>query len=448
MIVAAGLCLSAALASCSNFLTADKAVADPNNPTVATRNQLFVAMQANIFGQQEGPVAMIVCQWMQQCAGVNGRFVDQQGTYSIDNGSFDGSMASIYTSGGLIQIRAIENGANTDGDKLYKGVAEVFEAMNMMWGADIWGDLPYREATGSIGTPHFDPQFQIYDDLLKLLDQAIADMAGAGTGPGAFDLIYGGDKTKWTQAAHTLKARLYLHREAKLGAGEYVNALREAGLGISTPANDWKTAHSATTTTANMWFQFQQTSFGNDLMAGSTLVSIMTAQGDPRLPDYFGLDPNGAYGGWDVASQNTPVGDISPILGSNRTNNASFSQPIITYDENQLIIAEASLQGGNPVAAATALNAVRTRWGKSKIVAPSLSDIMNEKYITTFQNVEAWNDYKRTCLPAMTPARGHPVIPGRLYYGATEEQTNPNTPKSQDQNLFTVRNANQPNACP
>ena len=47
-----------------------------------------------------------------------------------------------------------------------------------------------------------------------------------------------------------------------------------------------------------------------------------------------------------------------------------------------------------------------------------------------FQNPEAWNDYKRTCLPVLKPARGRTRIPGRIFYGATEEQTNPNTPAS------------------
>ena len=53
---------------------------------------------------------------------------------------------------------------------------------------------------------------------------------------------------------------------------------------------------------------------------------------------------------------------------------------------------------------------------------------MTEKYIVTFQNIEAWNDYKRTCLPALGPASGRTVIPGRFYWGTTEMQTNTNAP--------------------
>ena len=77
-IAAASLCL-AGLLGCNDFLSSPKAINDPNNPTGASRNQLFVGVQSNIMGQQEGPVAMVVCEWMQQCAGINGRFVESQG---------------------------------------------------------------------------------------------------------------------------------------------------------------------------------------------------------------------------------------------------------------------------------------------------------------------------------------------------------------------------------
>ncbi len=446
-IAAAGLGL-AGLLGCTDFLSSEKAISDPNNPTGATRNQLFVGVQSNIMGQQEGPVAMVVCEWMQQCAGINGRFVESQGKYDgITADAFDTPFSSIYTAGGLIGIRAVEASATTDGDLAYRGVARIYEAMNMMYAADVWGAVPYDDAATDNTKPSFTSQLQVYSELLTLLDGAIADLAGAGSGPGAFDLIYGGDKTKWAQAAHTLKARIYLRRVEKLGNAQYASALTEANLGISAPANDFKTAHSSATSERNMWAQFQVSSFGADLVAGAVLANLMIAQTDPRLPEYFGKNPSGGYGGYDVTTGSTPLAQISPILGSGRTDNSSFRQPIITYDENQLIKAEASVQTGDVPGAAIALNAVRARFGKGPIAAPTLTDIMNEKYILTFQNLEAWSDYRRTCIPALKPATGKLVIPARLYYGSTEAQTNPNTPSFTDQQA-NPRNENDPNACP
>jgi len=444
-LAAAGFGLVVAVSACSNFLDAPKAVADPNAPTAATVNQLLPGIEANIFGEQEGPVAMLICEWMQQCAGTAGRFVEVQGTYTITNNSFDGSFASIYTAGGLVSIKDAEARADAIPDKHYKGVLEVLEAMDVLFGADNWGSIPYREAVTST-TPAFDAQLQIYDDLLKLLDQAITDLNGSGNGPGGFDLVYSGDKTKWTQAAHTLKARVYLHLAEVRGATQYALARTEAQAGISAPANDWNTVHSEATSERNMWLQFQLTSFGQDLVAGARLVEIMKSQSDPRLPDYFGKNTAGGYGGYDVATQLTVGGDPSPIANSNR-NVPTFSQPIITYDENQLILAETAFRAGDIPNAAIALQNVRSRFGKSLIAAPTLTDIMTEKYITLFQNIEYWNDYKRTCLPTLTPALGRSVVPGRIPYGITEVQTNPNTPPDPGPTLITGRNANDPNAC-
>ena len=444
-LAAAGFGLVVAVSACSNFLDAPKAVADPNAPTAATVNQLLPGIEANIFGEQEGPVAMLICEWMQQCAGTAGRFVEVQGTYTITNNSFDGSFASIYTAGGLVSIKDAEARADAIPDKHYKGVLEVLEAMDVLFGADNWGSIPYREAVTST-TPAFDPQLQIYDDLLKLLDQAITDLNGSGNGPGGFDLVYSGDKTKWTQAAHTLKARVYLHLAEVRGVTQYALARTEAQAGISAPANDWNTVHSEAPSERNMWLQFQLTSFGQDLVAGARLVEIMKSQSDPRLPDYFGKNTAGGYGGYDVATQLTVGGDPSPIANSNR-NVPTFSQPIITYDENQLILAETAFRAGDIPNAAIALQNVRSRFGKSLIAAPTLTDIMTEKYITLFQNIEYWNDYKRTCLPTLTPALGRSVVPGRIPYGITEVQTNPNTPPDPGPTLITGRDANDPNAC-
>jgi hypothetical protein len=318
----------------------------------------------------------------------------------------------------------------------------------------VWGNIPYREAGGDNAEPAFDPQMQVYDDLQKLLDQAITDIGGAGAGPGVLDLVYGhlataAQKQAWIQAANTLKARLHLHTVERLGgATVYPKVLAAAQLGISSPTNDWKTLHSSATTERNLWAQFQISSFGNDLVAGSVLVNLMKADNDPRLPEYFGRNSLGDYGGYDVTTRTTPVAQISPLAGSARTNNATFRQPIMTYDENQLIIAEAQLQLSNAGAALTALNNVRTRYNKTLKTSVTLADIMNEKYILLFQNLEVWNDYKRNCIPALRPAKDKTIIPGRIFYGETEEQTNSNTPSQEDQTLSTVRNPNDPNRCP
>jgi hypothetical protein len=439
---AVALCFGVALTGCSSFLDADKAARDPNLPSAATRDQLFTGAQAHIFAQQEGPLAMVVCQWMQQCSGVNGRFVQVQDSYAgINAGSFDLPFQEVYSAGGLLSLRAVQADANAGGDKVYEGIAQVLEALMIGTTADIWGNIPYREAVGDNPTPAFDGQMAVYADVQALLDQAITNIGGA----------LAQQQAKWIGVARTLKARFHMHTAEVLGAAAYTAARTAAQQGIAFAAdssNDLRTLHSSTTSERNMWRQFQVTSgFGLDLVAGKRLVDLMLAQNDPRLPNYFGLNELGGYGGFDVTTGNTPGNQVSPLSGSERDID-DYRQPIVTWEENQLIIAEASLALGDIATAQTALNLVKARNGKT-IVPATLQAVMEEKYILTFQNLEVWNDWKRTCLPALTPAANRTAIPRRVFYGQTEEQTNPNTPRSSEQNIFTIRNPNDPReTCP
>src|SRR5262249_34541327 len=84
-------------------------------------------------------------------------------------------------------------------------------------------------------------------------------------------------------------------------------------------------------------------------------------------------------------------------------------------------------------------------------VPATLENIMTEKYTDLFLNIEVWNDYKRTCLPSLAPAPplgstapGTSPIAGRMPYGITEINANPNTPNVSP----TGQNPNDPIPCP
>jgi hypothetical protein len=151
----------------------------------------------------------------------------------------------------------------------------------------------------------------------------------------------------------------------------------------------------------------------------------------------------------NTGDNGTPNDPVSPVQGSLRTNDPQFPQPLVTYDEKQLILAEANFVLNGAAAAQPFLDAVRTAHGKASVPA-TLQSIAEEKYILMYQNVEAWNDFKRLCYPRLKPAAaGFTAIPGRVLYGATEAQTNPDQPEIQNEPSFTTgRNANDPAACP
>jgi hypothetical protein len=399
--------------------------------------------------------------------GVGGRFVDAFAHYSVNEFSWDGNWFQVYTGGGLVDLRKIENTERAAGDSIFLAVAKIWEAFDMGVAADLWGDIPYTEAVGGNPTPALDSQASVYAAVQQLLTEAIAELTnGTGPGPLGNDLVYGADtsvakRTLWIQAAHTLKARFLLHTvEADANkAAVYGNVITEATAGISSPAGDLLAYHSAAVTERNIWFQFQSTTFGQDLVAGKALVDIMKGRNDPRLPQYFGKNALGGYGGEDV-NVAQPGNTVSPLAGSGRMTDGSFRQPLVTYQENELILAEAYNQTGNDPVALTHLNNARAVPGLvalAGITGAALTDsIMIEKYVTLFQNIEAWSDYRRMCIPALTPDTLPSVnpqfrhkIPGRLFYSGSEMNVNSHIPDPGTQVATNgFRNPNDTADCP
>ena len=452
------------LAACNPFLTGEGLTNDPNNPTTATREALFMGVQATTWGQQESSPALTVCMWLQQCTGGGGRFVEQFGHYVIDEGSFSFDFNSVYTGGGLTDIRKIETSAADAGDLQFLGITQIYEALVVGTAADIWGDIPYTQAL-TTATPTLDNQFAVYDSVQALLSRAITNLGGAGPGPGDRDLVFGGDAASWIKVAHTLKARYFLHTVEAAGAGllgartpalVYADVIAQATAGISdaTGAGDFRAFHGQNTSERNVWYQFSQTTFGIDLVAGKRLVDIMNARTDPRRPQYFGKNTLGTYGGDDVNAAQNP-NTVSSVDGTR--NSPTFRQPFVTYAENELILAEAYNKTANDPVALTHLNNERAAAGLAATAgagAALLDSIMTEKYVALFQNIEVWNDYRRNCIPVLTPYAGADVvyagkIPGRFYYGSNERNTNTNIPAPSAQ-LTTngFRNRNDPAACP
>lgn len=442
-------------AGCSDFLSGEDVTGNPNQPTAATRDALFVAFQAGQFGVQEYGLAQIACEWTQQCYAVQ-RFSLTRATYDILDLDFNADWAQIYGGGGLKEIREVQASATTDNEIVYRGIAKVWEAFIIGTATSIWGDIPYSQAGPNNPTPVFDDQLAIYDALQVLLDGAIVDLQSGivQTGVGANDLVFGGDAVKWIETAHTLKARLYLHTAEVRGAPAYTAALAAATLGISTPDNNFTSSHSQTQGEQNGWWQFANLSgFGADVVAGKFLVDLMVARADPRLAEYFAdavaSTPEVEYIGGDQNAAPPPA--ASRLLGT-RGLDPAFRQPLITWQENQLIQGEANFASGNAAAATANVNAVRASVGLPPTAVTTLANVMEEKYIALFQNIEVFNDYKRTCYPTITPVANPSfggVVPGRLFYAQSETNVNPNAP-SVSQQLATngFRNDNDPAPCP
>jgi hypothetical protein len=460
-----GLLLAGSLAGCNSFLEGDDLSNDPNAPSEATVKQLFVGTHAVVDILNEGFLARISCIIPQQCAGTARQHLGY-GLYEFSEDDFDPDFITIYASGGLVDHRAIQTRSIAVGDSGFAGIGMVLEALVIGNAAGLWGDIPYSQVLGDDPTPALDNQLAVYAGVQAKLDTAVIYLAATGptnVGPDVADLTYGGDRTKWLRAAYTLKARYHLHMAELEGAPRYQAALAAATLGINDPsgAGDFRTYHGTSEPESNIWYQFLRIQRAGDMAAGSVLVELMRARGDARLADYFTPIPATDAAGTPcpLASDPLPYGGADPggsfaectVSDFSASRSApDFRQPLITYDENELILAESYAKLGDEASAKLHLNNVRVAKGGLAASAASgaalIQEIGEEQYIVLFQNVEAWATWKRTCTPALTPAAGTEVYP-RALYGSTERNTNPNVPPPGVE-PNAGRNANDPNPCP
>ena len=428
---------------------------DPNNATAVTVDQLFTAVQVNGYRQFSGHLARTAAMWMQQMAGTDRQY-QQYDRYIFSEDDYDGEFDNWYTGGGLIDIRRIIKIANEQlNDRVYAGYGKFYEAWFIGTCASIWGDTPYSEAVNDqFPTPKLDKQADVYAAVQALLDQAIADLgSGVGLGPRTVDLGYRGNLPRMVAAVRTLKARYYMHW-AEVDASNYQKALTEANQGISAVAGNLMTVHNASVATEwSMWYQFYQ-SRDSYTRAGKFMVDLMKTRNDPRLSIYYRPLANNQVVG---AAIGEPVSSTTSLLGAAFSSQAS-PFPLITFEENELIKAECNYKLNNLTAALDNLNKTRAEIQvKWRATVPTftyppltgltgqalLDEILTEKYLSLFLQIEVWNDYKRNCFPKLVTFQGQP-IPGRVLYSDDERNANPNFPAP---NAQPARNANDPKAC-
>jgi hypothetical protein len=448
------LSLAATATGCSDYLTGSGVSQDPNNPPTFTLNSLMSSVQANLFLTLESDDARSVCVWMQQCSGQQSQYASVGDYSALGDGDFwYANWAAVYGGGGLIDLRTMYAKAISPsvGDSVYAGIADVLIAYYAGTAADLWGDVPYTQASqpSVYKTPVADPQQTVYDSVQGRLDEALVFLAATGptnVGPGTVDEVYGGDAALWTALAHTLKARYYMHI-AEVVPSAYASALAQTALGIQ-QGGDYHAFHTTDIKQSNIWYQFFTTAAFGYMAAGKNLVDQLNTAGDPRLAEYFSGTPNNPsiYVGADPGVTINP-GDISTLSDTRLA--PDFAQPLVTWAENQLIAAEVYSVQGQDAQALANLTAVQAASGVT--TNPALTGaalfnaIMTEKYTQDFQNVETWSDWRRTCVPNFTAfPTGYSSPPLKLPIPYSERVANPNLAATDP----FAPTWNNPNACP
>lgn len=414
--------------ACEDFLGGDFN-GDPNKPLAVPVTGLLPAAELVLVDTYGGDHSRFNTMLIQQVEGV-ARQWSSFNQYDLTPNRFNSAWENLYEAA-LINLNDIQAQSVANEYNHYLGIANVLEAFGIMMGTDVWDDMPYTEAAlGADNTnPIYDTQASIYTALHALLDEAIVLFAGpvGNLEPMSDDFIYGGDAAKWALAAHGLKARAYLH------FGEYANALTEAQASFTSDADDMSFTYPDANS-ASQWFRFNRDRTG-DLEFHPTMRGIMTGLNDTdRLAQFD-----------------------QPFVEEHTYLTPDYKQDLISYREIQFIIAEAGAETGAKDAVIRdaylagidasfqnvgfeANSSEYKNYVAQASVDPGLgsigdAEIMLQKYIGLFVQPEAYSDWRRKGIPALTPVTGS-KIPVRWDYSDDSYLYNSNSPTEGDIDLF------------
>ncbi|MDR8394227.1 SusD/RagB family nutrient-binding outer membrane lipoprotein [Aliifodinibius sp. S!AR15-10] len=356
----------------------------------------------------------------------------------------------------------------------YHAIARIWKVFAFHRVTDHYGDVPYSQAgKGFIeGTffPSYDPQEEIYLDMLNELEAAAALLTSDASNPGSQDLIYGGNVDKWRKFAYSMMLRLGM-RMTKVDSDGAQDWVQQALAGGVMESNDdiCYIEHTDGPEGINRngigeVFLWNGQAFTNDDVSrlSKTFVDWMAGKSDPRLEKLSwvvnGGPPQGLPNGYDA----TTIQNFDPNYGEgddySRINPLFVltSSPMIfqTYAEVEFLTAEAIERGwANGDAATHYENGVRAAMQMYSLYDPTLEvdaadindyiaanpydsnswdQLLGEQYwAATFLNeYEAYANWRRTGYPELTPVNypgneSNGTIPRRLRYPLSERSGNP-----------------------
>lgn len=414
---------------------------NPNNPTDAPGGKIFVAGQVGTITFLESHSARKASMFAQYFSGEDRQY---GAIYAYNNTATDNDNGWIlaYVSG-LTNLRLARQKYQELQVVPQNQVAatQIVEAMLMGQVAALFGDVPFSQATkyDSTSTPTYDSQAEVYDSIDELLDNAISALSGNTSVPVYDDITtLGEDASKWLKVAYTLKARYLMHR------GNYEEALIAAqnGIDANDSSEDMMVLHgSLQGRNQNLYYNFAVVQRAGYLQANDSHADQMLENGNNAKTDESARQAYFYSGGNNNRVLNTTDGfaaDVAPF-------------PLVTYLENQLIIAEAEARKGTPAGDQNAINALNNtrdyldnKFGTDNYDALTLADFQaggiyagtsiqqhtfNWTYLGFISQIEGFNFLRRIDyqVDGLTPVTGS-AFPERYVYPQNERDTNPNIP--------------------
>ena len=319
---------------------------------------------------------------------------------------------------------------------VYLGIAKAYKAMLLGEAAATWGSIPITIT--KLEAPDFVDQISAYNYVQTLLDEALNHFSQE-TAAVNRDLNFGGDAAKWTAVIHSLKARYYLQ------VGDYANALTQANQGIADADGSLMAFFSDNTgeyASWGMWVQIESETIRGE----KYFVDLLKSEpNDARLSEYFtpGPDASGEYFGYAVHSETlypNPVTEseksLTTTVRMKKYSTYAESFPLIRWEENVLIKAEAEARTSNVGGAITDVNIIRQKAGLTSFTNTDpnavIQEVLKQKFLELYLEGQSWHDQRRTgTMPdPINTAQGNTNM--RFIYGQSEKNANNKVPADDD----------------
>jgi|SRR5690606_29931614 len=274
---------------------------DPNNPTVLSSKVLLPRVEKFVGESLAMGTGFSnnLSAYMHQM--VHYGSADQYGAGANDfywAQGWDYSYRNVITNANIIIKQGTESG-----DLKYVGIAKVLKAYSFSVLVDLFGEVPFTEANQlveGIKYPVYDKGEDIYPQLFAMLDEAIADLQNTEatnlSTPGADDIIYKGNVSRWVKAANSLKFKLLVQQRKIKNVTADVNALIAANNLINTYAESFVIPYGPNGATDDRnpgygeYYASQRTMHVSpwlyEIMKGYN-TNIFNGIEDPRIPYYF-----------------------------------------------------------------------------------------------------------------------------------------------------------------
>jgi len=430
--------------SCKKYVEGNDV--SPNLSSDAPLSLVLSMVELSTFNTYNGQLNRTASMWVQQNAGNQFQAADVGTNYAYNENDVINEWRVIYADG-LKNCKIIEKKAGTQ-NPYYLGISQVMSALLLGAATDLWGDVPYSKAFKGedlqFNSP-YDAQEDVIKSIQTLLDNAVTNFGQPESAntflPASDDYVYGGDVSMWKGAAYALKARYYnrISKRVPTSYNDVLTAVANAkAAGFTDNKGNANGMFGTNSNEYNQWYAYIKVERQAYIYAAKFFIDTLLHTNDPRLPFYFTKNDSNKYEG-------NANGDLNT---SNKSEMGDFyaspdsKQPLITYSELLFLEAEANFNKGDKAAAATALNnavkanlklvtgandsAYVANFASETSTSITLNKIMMQKYISSFGQIEAYNDWRRTNIPSLikSPASNLTGIPRRVPTSVEERQYN------------------------